>query len=97
MHNLEVWPSKIPEAGRGLFIFDDLPAGREIFRIENPIVYATDHDYACDFCFLNAESAIHVSGQFMTEKDKLPSLARCSGCEWVSYCSKVSTKYATNA
>lgn len=88
--SLRVAASTIEGAGSGLFVDEDVPEGKELFR-SHPLLTVRNPDVedVCDVCFQNTWSNCHPDGRFYQEKEKRPVIARCNGCKVACYCSKV--------
>ena len=89
-----VYKKEIPNAGSGLFASEAVGPGKEVFRIERPLVPVLNQNNlttACANCFLwvpeNDEDA--VGGGNGGEEPKKQKLRACQGCKIVRYCSKV--------
>lgn len=91
---LQIRPSLITNAGSGLFVLKDVPAGSEIFR-SDPLLVVCDsgNKEICDYCLLNKNSSVHPDGRFFDagERDKIEILA-CTRCKCAQYCSKVRSR-----
>ncbi len=86
-----IYPKQAPNsAGSGLFTSQAIDAGKEIFRIDRPLVSVLDSPHlkdACSNCYVWVpENGV---GQFGEEKDKEVKLRACQGCKIDRYCSKV--------
>lgn len=87
---LEVHESLIPNAGSGLFTVKELKAGDDVFWSE-PALFIPDvgNDAICDYCYADAKSQVHRNGRFIDKEADKTVTKPCSGCQVVSYCSKV--------
>ena len=91
-YRMYIAESEIPDAGLGLFVKEDVPAGKEIFRapavvsaVNRVKVNGSDFDLisakACDNCH---------AWPNLEHLDRAPiRLLNCASCHRVQYCSKV--------
>lgn len=77
-------------AGKGVFTSEAIEAGKEIFRIDSPLVSVLDSPHlkdACSSCFIWVPA--NGVGQFGEDQGKSIKLRACQGCKIDRYCSKV--------
>ncbi|XMA15612.1 hypothetical protein WAI453_008403 [Rhynchosporium graminicola] len=90
-HPVQLGESKIPGAGRGLFVLHDVKEGGLVFEIPNvrlSIIRGESLDTTCDYCFA------HTSVYGQTDPRSDLSYKACKNCNIPSYCSPACTKTA---
>lgn len=88
---LRIGPSSIPNAGSGLFVENEVPAGSEIFRSQPLLLVCEGNNNGiCDYCLRNNNSSIHPDGRFYEpgERENV-KISVCTRCKFTQYCSKV--------
>ncbi|KAF2023769.1 SET domain-containing protein [Setomelanomma holmii] len=90
---LQIAQSKIPRAGTGLFVINDVDFGQEHFR-SRPVVNCVEDGYqhlVCDYCYVYKDSKLSYSGRIRTAEDTKLEVKACIGCKVFYYCSKILT------
>lgn len=82
-HHIERKPAG--DAGDGLFATDTIPAGKEIFSVEQPLAYVLDTPHLLDTCVHCLRKATKNDDSRTMEV----KLKRCMGCKVVRYCGEV--------
>jgi hypothetical protein len=83
---LRILESSIPDAGNGLFVTKDVPAGEDMFTSQ-PLVnlVETNSKETCDYCLMRPYGILHPDGYFRDLKPATGKLSMCNRCRTCCY------------
>lgn len=93
---IRISSSSVPNAGRGVFVNQDVSAGEELYRTVPMVLTVEDgeEERICDWCHCSADPDQYrgMLGSLLPNVE-VPSLKVCDRCRHVKYCSIVSISF----
>lgn len=89
---VEIHRSTVKDAGLGLFAMANIDAGKEVFRVLEPLVTCLKPAHiesTCDGCFINMNDYVNTKTNRLADDDEKqkPTLLICNKCKNMRYCS----------